>query len=368
MNNLVTIRNTCINMSAKYEYECLALGDADAIIIRHYIMENGVEKPYVIVIDAGKVGDGKKVAKHLLNFFGSKHIDLAICTHPDSDHKDGFFDLLDDKDVIIDDFWLTDPADFLTVDDIKYYKCKESAERAVREIWNKSTDSSRNLIDGVLCKCKKVYSVNAGSSHSFLPITVLAPNQNFYSEIVKEIVAKKGVKAYDKSDTTLYDENAAVDEKQAKSVIDECTDDSPTNASSIILLYEPEPGKKFLFAGDATQESLQMVIDTYELCNIDFLKVPHHGSKHNLTTPIIDKLSPRKSFITASGSSKHPSSAVVYWLSKYGDVYSTQSCEYNLHCSKSLPDRKNIKSIKPIKRKMQYAFTTINTRPKRETL
>lgn len=351
MNNLVTIRNTYINMAAKYEYECLALGDADAIIIRHYIMENGVEKPYVILIDAGKIGDGKKLAKHLFNFFGSKHIDLAICTHPDSDHKDGFFDLMDDENVSIDEFWLTDPAQYLTTEDIKYYKNNQNAEKAVRAIWNKSTDSSRNLIEELLCKCIEVYSVEADCSHPYLPITVVAPDKHFYSEKVKDMVAKQGVKTYDKSDTTPYDENAAVDETAAKSVMDGCTDDSPTNASSIVLLYVPEEGKKYLFAGDATQESLQIAIDKYGLCNIDFLKVPHHGSKHNMTTPIIDTLAPKKSYITASGSSKHPSSAVVYWLSKHGDVFSTHTCHGFLHSAIGLV-RNNTKSVDPIKKKI----------------
>lgn len=337
-------------MVAKYEYECLALGDADAIVIRHYMVKDGVEKPYVIVIDAGKSDDGKKVAKHLKDNFGNKHIDLAICTHPDSDHKDGFFDLLDDKDVTIDEFWLTDPALFLTVDDIKYYKNQENARRVVREIWNKSTDSSRNLIDEIINMEINVFSVSAGHSHTSLPIKVVAPDEKFYAEIVKDMVAKKGVKTYDKSDTLQYDVNAAVDEAEAKSVMDECTDDSPTNASSIVLLYEPEDGKKYLFAGDTTQESLQWAIDTYHIENVDFLKVPHHGSKHNLTTPIIDTLAPKKSYITASGTSKHPSFAVVYWLSKHGDVFSTHTCHDFLHCAIGLV-RNNTKSVDPIKKK-----------------
>lgn len=345
------ITNILIIMAAKYEYECLALGDADAIIIRHFNVKDGVEKPYVIVIDAGKEGDGKKVAKHLKENFGNKHIDLAICTHPDSDHKDGFFDLLDDKDVTIDEFWLTDPACFLTVDDIKYYKNQENAMRAVREIWNKSTDSSRNLIDEIINRRINGLSVSAGHSHTSLPIKVVAPDEKFYSEIVKDIVAKAGVKTYDKRDTTPYDENAKVDDSEAKSVLDECTDNSPTNASSIVLLYEPEMGKKFLFAGDATQESLQLAIDTYHIENIDFLKVPHHGSKHNLTTPIIEKLRPKKSYITASGTSKHPSSAIVYWLSKYGDIFSTHTCHDFLHCAIGLV-RNNTKSVDPLKKKM----------------
>lgn len=37
----------------KYEYEALKVGDADAILIRHYI--NDV--PFIILIDAGNAGD-----------------------------------------------------------------------------------------------------------------------------------------------------------------------------------------------------------------------------------------------------------------------------------------------------------------------
>lgn len=37
----------------KYEYEVLKVGDADAILIRHYI--NG--KPFIVLIDAGNAGD-----------------------------------------------------------------------------------------------------------------------------------------------------------------------------------------------------------------------------------------------------------------------------------------------------------------------
>lgn len=333
---------------AKYEYECLALGDADAIIIRHYLAENGVEKPYVIVIDAGKSDDGTKVATHLQEYFGSKHIDLAICTHPDSDHKDGFFDLLDDPEVTIDEFWLTDPACFLKEE----YKEDTKMIAQVRRMWNKSTDDSRNLIEEIQERCQRSYSVVADNCHPKLPLTIVAPCRDFYNRIVKDMVALDGKKKYSKADTSMYDENAAVDEAEAKSVMDECIDDSPTNASSLVVLYQPEDGKKVLFAGDTTQESLQWAIDKYGLNNIDLLKVPHHGSKHNLTTPIIETLAPKTSYITASGTQKHPSSAVVYWLSKFGDVFSTHKCSGYLRRAVNVP-RLNTRNAHPIKEHLE---------------
>ena len=99
----------------KYEYEMLNVGDADAIIIRHYVDD----EPFIILIDAGNAEDSFLIKKHLLKYFDSSYIDLAICTHPDSDHKDGFFDLLQDEEITIKEFWLTDSACFLDEQDMK---------------------------------------------------------------------------------------------------------------------------------------------------------------------------------------------------------------------------------------------------------
>ena len=81
----------------KYEYEVLKVGDADAILIRHYIGD----EQFIVLIDAGNAGDAAIIKKHLNDYYESYYIDLAICTHPDSDHKDGFFDLLQDNDITI---------------------------------------------------------------------------------------------------------------------------------------------------------------------------------------------------------------------------------------------------------------------------
>ena len=98
---------------------------------------------------------------------------------------------------------------------------------------------------------------------------------------------------------------------------------SATNKASLILLFHPG-NQKFLLAGDACAKSLHDVVDNLgdEVKN-SILKVPHHGSKHNLTTDVIDLLAPTSATISCKGSKKHPNSGVVYWLSKYCNVYST---------------------------------------------
>ena len=115
------------------------------------------------------------------------------------------------------------------------------------------------------------------------------------------------------------------------------------------MLYQPDETTKILIAGDANRASLtQMLKDYPELMEgVSKFKVPHHGSKHNLTTEIIDSLAPRSSVISAKGSMKHPSSAIVYWLSRHCNVYST-------HKSNSLIYGSNINgNATPLKAKIK---------------
>lgn len=333
----------------KYEYEALKVGDADAILIRHYINN----EQFIILIDAGNAGDTSIIKKHLHDYYGSYYIDLAICTHPDSDHKDGFFDLLQDDKITINTFWLTDPAQYLDVNDIQRYKNKENATKAVRKIWQKSTNPNLNLIDLALDKCKEVISVTDGVRHPILPISIVGPSDKYYGEVVKLMVADYGIKTYEDSSKEAYDDTFKIDEKDIKSIIDNDEDSSPYNASSLIILYEPEDGKRLLFAGDANTTSLQMMLNKYKwLRDVDFLKVPHHGSRRNLNTSIIEALSPQKCYISAAGNKKHPSGRLVYWLAKYGDVYSTHTCNSYIHCqSATMPNRYGTVKLDPLKKK-----------------
>lgn len=332
----------------KYEFEVLKVDDADAIFIRHYIDE----KPYVILIDAGNVCDSQNIKNHLLNNYGST-IDLAICTHPDKDHKGGFFELLNDKSLTINEFWLTDPAHYLSSDDLIQSSDKEKAIKAVQKIYNHPNDENLNLIQLALSKCENVYSVVKGDKHELLPITIIGPTSEYYQEVVKDMVKEYGVNTYEECDTEKYDEAAKVKEEDAKSIIDEDDDPSPFNKSSLIILYEPVKGEHFVFAGDATCASLtQVLLDYPYLRNIDFLKVPHHGSKHNLNTTIIDSLSPKSCCISAKGTRKHPSPAIVSYLSKYGDVYSTHKSNSFIRRSRGI-SRNNTMSINPLKSKQK---------------
>lgn len=333
----------------KYEIDILNVYDADAILIRCY--NDNVQ--YIVLIDAGNISDWAKIKNHLKNVYENTFIDLAICTHPDKDHIGGFFGLLEDEEVTINEFWLIDPAKYLDENDIQRYQNKANAEKVVRKLYNKPNDSNQNLISILLSQGIDTYSIIQGNSHSNIPIKVVAPADDYYKELVKVMVEDFGLKTYETADTSEYDENALPDETEVKSVIDVDDDQSPYNASSLVLLFEPGDGKKFLFTGDANCASLSNMVDTYngELQNITMLKVPHHGSKHNMTTEIIESLSPNMSIISAKGTKKHPSSGLVYWLSKSGNVYSTHKGNSGLHYRSNIDSREGNTPATPLKKK-----------------
>lgn len=307
----------------QYEIHFLDVGDADCIAIRY--CKDSASRAYVALIDAGNVTDAPNIKEFLKNQFGTLEIDLAVCTHPDKDHKGGFFGLLEDEEVVINEFWWKNPARHMSEDDFAKMHRPDSMVAACERVYDHPTDASKNLLN--LAREKviggKCYNVKPGDKHAVIPLVVLGPTDDYYRVAAIEIVDKFAELKCD-TDTSKYDELEELTEENAKSVIDTVKDESPTNKGSLILFFAPTSSMKFILAGDAAASSLRTVYDANKsILTGCILKVPHHGSKHNLNSSLIDDLKPTQSVVSAIGSKKHPSSAIVRYLSKYGDVYLT---------------------------------------------
>lgn len=301
-----------------YELHFLSVGDADCIVISYRISPEAKRK--ISIVDAGNVGDAKTIKDFLWNHYSTRQIDLAICTHPDKDHKGGFFGLMEDQEISIKDFWYKNPCSVMTLDDFEEGTTKAEAIKICKSVYNHPEDNSKNLIILAERKCTgSVVSVKDGTVYCDIPIKVLGPSEDYYHEVALDMV-RDFKEVSDEAEFEAYDEDALPKDEDAKSIIDEDDDNSPTNKSSLILLFDP--GRRFLLMGDATCASIKDAMSHHDLTNCT-IKVPHHGSKHNMTTEIIDRLQLNQSVISAKGSKKHPSSAIVHWLSKYGNVYST---------------------------------------------
>lgn len=303
----------------EYRVQILDVGDADAIIIKYREQTNF--RWITAVIDAGNIGDGEKVKNYIDIYNGKRVIDYAFCTHPDKDHKGGFFDLLEDTSVVIKKMYLMDPCCCLKISDFPGIADKELARKIARLPFNHPDNPSKNLIN--IAKAKgNFFQASSDIRCPELPLYILGPTNDFCRVATLGMI-QNFTEITEDSDYYSYKEQDDLLEEEAKSVIDEDDDDSYSNMLSLVLLFVPGEDK-FLLTGDANCSSLEEVISrnrgNLENC---ILKVPHHGSKHNLNTKIIDMLKPQSAVISAKGSRKHPSTGIVYWLSKYCNVYST---------------------------------------------
>lgn len=303
---------------SNYEVNYLNVQDADAIIIRY---EDDLGS-FIVLVDAGNVSDSEMIKKYIFDRWRTYIIDLAICTHPDSDHKGGFFGLLQDPNMYIKEFWLISPADAKENCADNRYNCFLRPSSSM--CFDHPTDESvPNLITLANKHCGKVLNVYAGHKHSTLPIVVVGPTKEFYRPVAEKILENYQDKR--ELDEEKYSDEGEFLMEQAKSSIDnEPDDDSPTNAGSLILLFQPTGhNSKFLLLGDANRLAIMDAMSNFKGLSGSNIKVPHHGSKHNLTSQIIDDLAPTCAIISAKGTRKHPSRGVVHCLSKHCNVYST---------------------------------------------
>jgi beta-lactamase superfamily II metal-dependent hydrolase len=310
-----------------YEIDMLNVGNADAIILRYYDHKN---QEYIVVIDAGKTQEhGKKVVDHINKYTAKKCIDLAISTHPDKDHIKGFFYVI--EHIAIQEFWIHDPKSHkIDVSEIKSFFAEDYFEKGLKYVVE-SLNFSKDLISIIDEKNIGRQQPLEGMSHPEIPIKVLGPTDEYYKEKLKSF-----------RDLHLLYESVAIEKATADHFhlddkvreFDKLIDRSNENNSSTILLFSGD-NNKVLFTSDAGPEAILPVMQKYNLKDLDLLDVPHHGSKNNLTTDIMNKLNPRTAFISCGGSNPDPF-IVDYLTSKRTKVFSTkthQDIRYSFHMS-----------------------------------
>lgn len=98
--------------------------------------------------------------------------------------------------------------------------------------------------------------------------------------------------------------------------------DNENDNSNVIYLKYNEI--KFLFMGDASTVVEQDLLSKYNLKDIDFLKIGHHGSKTSSSKEFITKINPKYSIISVgkNNSYGHPNKEVLSTL-EYSKIYRT---------------------------------------------
>lgn len=311
-------------------FHFLPAGNGDAILI------SADDKN--ILIDGGK---NYKFIKRPLQQLKEKHqyLDLVVLTHIDDDHIKGLLGLLKDKHMrsLIKRIWFN----FFPNADI-YLSDNQSNQTSAKQgisfdklVHHMQKDNNSLIYEDHI-------SIEQFDSpiklFSEIEITLLSPNEKklekLYKEYKKEL--SKSLTCGKASDYSYSIEELANREYKA--------DDRVPNGSSIAFLLTYQQNLKFLLLADA---HIELIVNSlknlgYSKNNplkIAFVKLSHHGSKHNINQDFLDIIDTDTFIISTNGKvHKHPdketlSKIIVHEFKKDNTKKINFLFNYEEHCN-----------------------------------
>jgi len=319
-----------------YQIDYIPVGDGersgDAIALRFGNLSGPREQQSVVVIDGGFKESGELLVDHIKTHYGTDHVDLVISTHPDSDHASGLCVVLEKLSV----GQLAMHRPWEHADKIKnFFKDGRIAASGLEERLEKSLQHASDLETLANKKGITIVEPFQGITGFNGTVHILGPSQEYYQTLLAgfrstpEPISLLGI----------FAPIQKVAQEVAKQIqdfwhIDLLDDDEDTtsaeNNTSTIILFNID-GHKLLFTGDAGKTALLNAISYVEglgifLSDLNFMDVPHHGSKRNINSKILKKIKAQTALISASkDSKKHPAKKVTNALKKHGArVYITR--------------------------------------------
>ena len=340
------------NMITNYQVEMLNVADADAFIV-YYLTKDG--RKHLVLIDAGRYGNGENVLTHLNNYYAGIPIELAIITHPDDDHYGGFIYLLEQiqsnakNAVPIQGFWLNNPTKHIKVEDVEEDIQRKTLVKRLSQIYSVGDKNLLTLLKDMKIPCveafattyNKLYRLPNGnvftrkeaSTSMQEGFIILGPTEEYYQEVCKsfrfnQLHVKEIAEQEDAEDEANF---VSSDVCYSKTLDDAVDDGNDHNMSSLIILFKPNDDERILFTGDACVASFEHMLSPHvALCNhVTWFKVPHHGSKANLNSKWIKHFRPNLSYISTLRRGKFLSQCTINALKNAGsDVVSMHNNQH----------------------------------------
>ena len=245
-----------------------------------------------------------------------------------------------DRDAIkICQFWVNDPGqNHIDVNDVKYINNQPAVNNRAREIYNCGDLNLLELIDSLRIPRTEKFAESINNGYGLPPIDsdftflyIIGPTKAYYEELILKF--RDDLKYFKEADN-MYNESADIATNDSLSpTLDAADDDSSAhNQSSIIILFQPHENKKYLFMGDAGRDAFNHIPTPHKslIENIQWLKVPHHGSKHNLDSGMIKWIKPNVAYISADSNDEYANKCTINALKRFGcRVYSTHKDHSN---------------------------------------
>lgn len=333
----------------------------DAICVRYQI--NGQQK--IHVVDGGFQATGDKVVTHINQYYNAPaFIDAVVVTHPDGDHAGGLRTVLDH--FIVGELWMLRPwlyADEL-IDRFKRFTSVENLKRRLKELYPNLAALEEIAIQKGIPIREPFQGVAIGA------FNVLAPSKARYLDLVVE---SERTPEHHEKDEDIISGLLGLLGDAARTIAnalwgEENFSTEPTSAENemSVVQYACLCEKKILLTGDAGREALTEAADFapyvgLTLPGIDRFQVPHHGSRRNVSTELLDRWLGEKPFFQPSpddttftaivSASKedehHPRKAVVRGvIHRKGKVVSTESgC---IRTQKNAPPREGWSPVAPL--------------------
>lgn len=279
-----------------YEIDFLPVGDeskgGDAIALRYGNLHGQRHEQTVIIIDGGYQDDGEALVEHLDRYYDTDQVDFVVSTHPDQDHITGLSVVLTELSVgalLMHVPELHDPF-------LGHQSTFEEKAASVGETFAKSMVQAEGLYDLAQRQGVRVVEPFAGK-HTNDGFRILGPTEAYYETLLNEMRGGDRLNGSLSAKEMIHKARGPLGtsaEDLYTELLSEESVTSASNNSSVISMLEVD-GKRMLFTGDAGEEALRPVVARLRQEGIapgglDFVQVPHHGSRKNVTPSLLDDL------------------------------------------------------------------------------
>lgn len=265
----------------------------DAISIR-YELDNVTR---IHVIDGGFQDTGDKFVEYIKKYYGEpSFIDSVIVSHPDRDHAGGLKKVLEEFEV--GEIWMLRPWLYVDelIDRFSRFSSVENLTKRLKEIYPPIAALEELAKDNDIPIREPFQGAAIGK------FTVMAPTKSRYLDLVVE--SDKTPESVEELQQPLASALGTFVEKAAAKVVAllraawgqesfSPEETSPENEMSLVQ-YARLCGESILLTADAGRYALSEAADYapqvgLRLPGIDRIQVPHHGSRRNISTDILDR-------------------------------------------------------------------------------
>jgi beta-lactamase superfamily II metal-dependent hydrolase len=280
-------------MSDFYEIDFLAVESkksGDAITIRYKI--NDVTR--IHVVDGGFQSTGEKVTEHIKKHYDNPiFIDYVVATHQDGDHAGGLRTVL--EKFAIGELWMLRPwlyADEL-ISRFSRFTNVENLKQRLKEIYPNIAALEVIALERGIAIREPFQGSTIGA------FTVLSPTKARYLDLIVESDKTPDSIKENTSQNALariFETAKALSNLIRSAWGKEIFSTNGTSAENemSIVQYANIANRKILLTADTGRDGLNEAANfapfvNLQLPGIDFFQVPHHGSRRNVSTEILNR-------------------------------------------------------------------------------